>query len=195
MAIPLCKSSFNAKLRYCFGLTLVLSLLWVPGVVASQLDIPFTIITQAIVVVLMFIVGVGMIWIWGTIGRLADYSPAQLLIMNRYFKPRLEKAERGVNKTVKNIDRAISQTSSLKLLPPEFAFPQAIYRLEELLATRRADSLKEAMNTLDTEFHRKRMEMGQAEILQLQQETLYAAKQAQSSADTAAILSAFNLFK
>lgn len=49
------------------------------------------------------------------------------------------------------------------------------------------------MNMLDTKMHRKRIKMSQDEILKIQNQTLAAAREA-SSADTASLLSAFNLF-
>ena len=82
--------SFDAKLRYCFGLTLLLALLWLPLILPSTLKIsipsPIAKIVGIILQILLYICYACIVWIWGSIGRYADYSPAQLLIMNRYFK-------------------------------------------------------------------------------------------------------------
>ena len=69
----------------------------------------------------------------------------------------------------------------------DYSHPKTLEYLYTLMNNRRADTVKEAINLMEEEIHRKRMEMNQ-------QELIYRTAQTGNAAQTAAFFAAMDFF-
>lgn len=81
------------------------------------------------------------IWLIVTLFVYKEYSPLSILF-TLIYKKKLDKAGSEMNQVIRQLETSLNNTHYLVQVPPEFCFPQAVYRLEELLVHGRADSLK-----------------------------------------------------
>lgn len=101
-----------------------------------------------------------------------------------------EEVQKKRNSVLDEIPAVYERSSINGRFPLQYTNPDAVQRIRGYLQNMRADTLKEAINLLEQEYHNQKMMNAQIQMLESQLKTEYAARGAYNAAVASAISNA-----